>query len=491
MPLALFSAAAYLAGSKRCIQYFPKTTKEGLMLSGILGGLAIAGNRTYEKQLTEKPLKRHLCLLGSLAICAALAPHIVNALNSSAKITRVASFRFAAIETALIYALEFFPDLPLPRRTQLANELKQAYSKEGQYEIAPEDHQKVISGALDSAGLAVGPKYFSAEDHQKVVTMLGDLNLLGLFKTKSHEMAKKTFKDAMEQLGLGVTYLNATGWAHKEMEGVLDPSIFRWSATTGVQHDIPAASSDKGRVHIFSVASQYNAAEAPSPFTPPVGKAMEKSTYDNTQGPLAQRTNPVAFELVTAFLTNLGFNMMEYVLPSAGSTHKQGSAIQHGYLRPSNQNIDDLSNEMQNHFKKLEVPCYESRPTPSGESVYLMLGAAPAIGYSHGLTRDSRNLQYYAFLANFTAQFKQTLQLLDENPTKEIVLHVTGTGLGVFGCNHKVFEAAFKQAALEFQTKLKKPDQNRVHVQLEAYKGKGDVKKVGEALLGPIKPRLQ
>ena len=379
----------------------------------------------------------------------------------------------------------------MPKNAQLASELKQTYLKEGQHEIAPEDHQKVISDALDRADLTGGPKCFAVGDHQKVVDMLGALNLLGLFKTKSHEMAKKTFKDAMEHLGLRVSYLNATGWAHKEMEGVLDPSIFRWSATTGVQHDIPAVSSDKGRVHIFSVASQYNAAEAPSPFTPPVGKAMEKSTYDNTQGPLAQRTNPVAFELVTAFLTNLGFNMMEYVLPSAGKTHEQGSAIQHGYLRPSNQNIDELSTEMQNHFQKLEVPCYESHPTPSGESVYLMLGAAPAIGYSHGLTRDSRDLQYCAFLANFTAQFKQTLELLDENPTKEIVLHVTGTGLGVFGCNHKVFEAAFKQAALEFQTKLKKPDQNRVHVQLEAYKGKGDVKKVGEALLGPIKPRLQ
>ena len=220
---------------------------------------------------------------------------------------------------------------------------------------------------------------------------------------------------------------------------------------------------------------------------------MEKSTYDNTQGPLTQRTNPVVFELVTAFLTNLGFNMMEYALPSAGSTHEHGSAIEHGYLRPNNQNVNELATEMQNQFQKLEVPCYESRPTPSGESVYLMLGAAPAITYARqkGFSSDSQKLQYHAFLANFTAQFKQTLRLLDENPTKEIVLHVTGTGLGVFGCDHKVFEAAFKQAALEFQTKLKKTDQNRVHVQLEAYKGKDDVKKVGEALLGPMKPRVQ
>jgi len=490
-PLALFSAVAYLAGSKRCLQHFPNATQEGLILSGVLGGVAVAGNRIYEEQLKDKPFKRHLFVLGSLAVCAALAPHVVNVLNSSAKITRVASFRFAVLEAVVLCALEFSPDLPLSGSAQLTNELKQDYLKEGQSEIALEDHQKVISSALDKAGLAGGPRCFERGDHNKVVNVLKALDILGLFKTKSHELAKKTFKDAMKHLGLGVTYLDATGWNHEPLKGNLDNSIFRWSATNGVENDIPIASCDKGRVHIFSVASQYNAAEAPSPFTPPVAKAMEKSTYDHTQGPLAQRTNPVVFELVTAFLTNLGFNMVEYVLPSAGSTHEVGSTIEHGYLRPNNQNIDELATEMQNHFQKLEVPCYESRPTPSGDSVFLMLGAAPAIGYSRGLTSNSQKLQYYAFLANFTAQFKQTLLLLDENPTKEVVLHVTGTGLGVFGCDHHSFADAFKQAALEFQTKLKKTDQNRVHVQLEAYKGKDDVKKVGEALLGAMKPRVQ
>ena len=185
----------------------------------------------------------------------------------------------------------------------------------------------MISDALDRASLTSGPKCFAVGDHQKVVTMLKALDILGLFKTKSHEMAKKTFKDAMERLGLGVNYVNASAWNHEQLGGVLDNSIFRWSATTGVQNDIPAASRDKERIHIFSVASQYNAAEAIRPFTPPVGQAIEASKLDNTQGPHAQRTNPVAFELVTAFLTHLGFNMMENVLPSAGSTHTQGSAM--------------------------------------------------------------------------------------------------------------------------------------------------------------------
>ena len=177
--------------------------KKGLFFRGYWEVQLLLEIDFTKEQLKEKPLKRHLCLLGSLAICAALAPHVVNVLNSSAKITRVASFRFVVIETAVLYALEFSPDRPLSGSAQLANELKQVYLKEGQHEIAPEDHQKVISAALDRAGLTGGPKHFAAGDHQKVVNMLGALNALGLFKTKNHEMAKKTFKDAMEHLGLG------------------------------------------------------------------------------------------------------------------------------------------------------------------------------------------------------------------------------------------------------------------------------------------------
>jgi len=276
----------------------------------------------------------------------------------------------------------------------------------------------------------------------------------GFFKRKSHEKSKTVFKEVMQHFGLGVTYVDAKGWDYSDKDGELDFSIFHWSKTGGVQHDIPRAASDANRVHLFSAASQYNAAEAPNAYTPPIGKAMEKSAHDHTQGPFAQRTNPVVFELVTALLTHLGFNMMEDVLPSAGNTYTNGSAIQHGYLRPANQNVGQLAQEIEKKFRNLEVPCYESRPTPEGQSIFLMLGAAPAIGYSFGLDTKSEEcgrLQYYAYLANFTAQFKQSLKLLEENPGKEVVLHVTGTGLGVFGCDKKKFAQAFKHAALEFQ----------------------------------------
>lgn len=330
--------------------------------------------------------------------------------------------------------------------------------------------------------------------HQKVVQVLKALEKQGFFEEKSQEKAKETFKEVMQHFGLGVTYVDANGWDYSSGDGELDLSIFHWSRTGGVQYDIPMAANDANRVHLFSAASQYNAAEVPSAYIPPIGEAMEKSAHDHTQGPFAQRTNPVVFELVTAFLTHLGFNMMEYVLPSAGNTYTNGSAIQHGYLRPSNQNVGQLAQEMEEKFRNLEVPCYESRPTNGGQSIFLMLGAAPAIGYSFGLdtnSKECKRLQYYAYLANFTAQFKQSLKLLEENPSKEVVLHVTGTGLGVFGCNNEIFAQAFKDAALKFQTQLKPSDQKRIHVQLEAYNGVDALQNVAQALkLGDIKPRM-
>eukprot|EP01066_Platyproteum_vivax_P015816 Platyproteum_vivax@DN6940_c0_g1_i2.p1 len=114
-------------------------------------------------------------------------------------------------------------------------------------------------------------------------------------------------------------------------ESQLDKSMFYWSSTKGVQKDIAAAWNDSD-LHVFSVASQHNCAEAPSISTPDMGAAMKTSNGDLTQGPLAQRNNPVLFEFVTDFLTHLGYNTLEYALPSAGKTYTT-SYIQHGYLR--------------------------------------------------------------------------------------------------------------------------------------------------------------
>lgn len=313
------------------------------------------------------------------------------------------------------------------------------------------------------------PAPFSA-----LLDKLSKLEEDGFFKNKGQEVAKKAFKEAMAEQGLEVSYITAEGWDHSLPEQPLDPNIFHWSVTDGVENDIPKAGKDQKRVHLFSAASQYNAAEAPSAYTPPLGQAMLKSKNDNTQGPLAQRTNPLVFELVTAYLTHLGFNMMEKALPSAGTTFAHGSPIEHGYLRPTNENIKHLADELEANFEKYEAPCYESRLKGASESVYLILGAAPAIAYSYDLNPETdacKRLQYWAYVANFTAQFKQTLALLEKYPDKEVVLHITGVGLGVFGCDGRSFAEALKHTGSLFQKQLSEKDRKRVFVQLESHHG--------------------
>lgn len=369
------------------------------------------------------------------------------------------------------------------------------------------DHIQDVLTPFSEAGVTANNM-----DLEGTIQLLKRLKDNGAFQEKDHERAKETFQNVMQYLGLKVTYVDASSdtacstFNNKECNGNdnnngnniehenLDTSIFHWSKTIGVEKDIVRASRDPHHKHIFSVASQFNAAEAPYPFTPGIGEAMRKSDGDRTQGPLAQRTNPVVFELVTAFLTNLGFNMMEYVLPSAGTTYTPNSLIEHGYLRPTDATISKLSAEIAQYYAKMELPCYESIPNDGGEySVHLILSAAPAIGYSNDVdATKTTDLQYYAYLANFSCQFKFALSLLREFPDEEVVLHVTGTGLGVFGCSSWNFANAFRVAGLAFQKSLSAEEANRIHVQLEAFGGHGLLKNVAEKLqLGNKKARVE
>ncbi len=275
------------------------------------------------------------------------------------------------------------------------------------------------------------------------------------------------------------------------LSGTLEKSLFHLSATTGVQKDIPSSSRDAKRVHVYQVASQYNAAEAPRPVTPEIGKAMTASDGDNTQGPLAQRTNPDAFELVTAFLTHSGFNMLEKVLIDEGTTtYTPGSPIEHGYLRPNNTNIAWLRDQFKANYGCAEYVCYSSLRSEWGgdRPVYIMLQAAPAIAmrYAFNLTVSSDELQKYAALANYLALFRHGIKLAQDKGMP-VVLHAAAVGGGVFGNKTANLQWGFQQAALACQAEMK---EHGVSVQLEAYGGKGPMAEIATGLDIPKFDRL-
>lgn len=310
------------------------------------------------------------------------------------------------------------------------------------------------------------------------------------FKDKSQQHAKDVFSRAMKELlDANVDFPRAGPIENPEsLSGKLDADIFQLSITNGVQNDIPCSSLDQEHIHVYQVASQYNAAEATAAFTPGVGKAMSLSMRDATQGPLAQRTNPIAFELVTAFLTHLGFNMLDTALPSAGKTYQEGAPIEHGYLCPDDANIESLTEEFKTHFSEAEFVCYSSYSTSwsGSQPVYLFLQAAPAIGYATKLTKSSDELQKYVALANYLALFRKGITLAKET-NKPVVLHATEVGGGVFKNNSFNLQWGFEKAALTLQAEMKSC---QVFVQVEAFQKASHMQKFVDTLNIPTKSRI-
>jgi len=316
------------------------------------------------------------------------------------------------------------------------------------------------------------------------------------FLDKNQERAKKVFSFALGEILGNEVFFPTSSLPHsislqgvndiEAVSGSIDHSIFRLCSTQGVQNDIPKSSCDNHHIHVYQVASQYNCSEAPSPFTPPVGEAMLCSEHDRTQGPLAQRTNPAAFELVTAFLTHLGFNMLENVLPKEWNTYTEESPVVHGYLRPNNQNLDRMVNEFEDHFQKLESVCYGSAvknwvdSSRVANTVYILLQAAPAIGYCNRDIdpEETQDLQKLAAFANYVALFNAGIQLAKQHQ-KPVVLHATAVGGGVFQNQTPYIQFGFEKAALILQKQMKEVG---AMVQLEAFRNTGVVKEMADRL---------
>ncbi|MFZ4773705.1 MAG: hypothetical protein ACOYK9_06940 [Chlamydiia bacterium] len=248
----------------------------------------------------------------------------------------------------------------------------------------------------------------------------------------------------------------------------LDPSIFFWRLTPGVQVLIQKTKAAMSNTHrIFVAASQYNGTESTGPEVPKPGLAMKCSAHDYTQGPFAQRENPALFELINAFLAGFGFNQLANVLSEKGF-----EAYQNGYLTPKDHStLDGLIEDFTRSGTELELPCMKM------EKMDLLLASAPAFGeYTIDLTLPSEkllDLQSKAALYGYKAQFNHVRDALTDprNLNKTIVCHMTGVGLGVFSNNQTSAGNSFKQAALDFQNWLdvNKIGPERVKIIFESY----------------------
>ena len=342
------------------------------------------------------------------------------------------------------------------------------------------------------------PEKFEEATLGEFVAKMKHLDELGFFKPKGDEFVKNWLNSFQYLRPLFIKAKEGESWTSEH--GLqwdsscdlgsyeLNTDIFKLVRTDGVQDDIPIASLDQKRVHLFSVASQYNLAEATRPFTPAIGEAMSASEKDFTQGPLARRVNPKEFEAMLG-ATHFGANILRDV--GIGTTYDEDSPVKHGYLMPSDNDVERLAGQMKANYKEIELLSYGCIPEKHKNNkdavpVYSVLAAAPAIRnatwpkeaqgkeFTQTDSDHCKELQYYSYLGTFIAQFQLVHKLLKENPDKELVFHVTGVGLGVFGCDPKVFSQAFKKIAFRFQESLTDEQKKKVHVQFESYKGSQD-----------------
>lgn len=389
--------------------------------------------------------------------------------------------RQLATITSLMESVKFWQDL---RRHIRSNQQKASSSgsssSESNFEEIEEKPPVFLEKEIQAIRNLLRPEA-SREDLQKYLaencsavnvkgTSLGTVQEL-------HEKVKRGFGEIFEgfpEFGTIVKYLQLGELYRKtaslSSEVGLASESFKVRKTMDIQLDILAASKEAGKIHVFSLPSQFNGCEAKTMLSSS-GKAMEVSEYDRTQGPLGQRTNPKLFELVDAYLGNKGFNMLAYVL-----NEKSLGCLEHGYLMPSS---DAETKELIDaNWDRLEMPCFTSLPENGGKyPVHFLLTAAPAYGryskYNVESEQEIQNLKNVTgrvALANFTMQFEYALSLAKEHPDEVVSLHLAVTGLGVFGNDPETIGMALQRATGIFQKHVIENEIKNIEVTFEIYK---------------------
>ena len=101
----LFMGAAFLASSKRFVQYFPGVSKQGLVCSALLGSGALMGI-SWKFPKEEQLQDRCIWTTAALALNIFATPIIAQKLTGRASLGYIAAARFAAIQALIFGSVE-------------------------------------------------------------------------------------------------------------------------------------------------------------------------------------------------------------------------------------------------------------------------------------------------------------------------------------------------------------------------------------------------
>ena len=107
---ALLAAAAWFAGTQRCIRYFPGATTNSLLCAAGLSGAGVVGSGMLFSDPASSQ-RRRICIAVGFVL-SSLATHY----GFKKTIPLETMFRFAAAETAIVVATEVITSKSLQRR---------------------------------------------------------------------------------------------------------------------------------------------------------------------------------------------------------------------------------------------------------------------------------------------------------------------------------------------------------------------------------------
>lgn len=267
----------------------------------------------------------------------------------------------------------------------------------------------------------------------------------------------------------------------------LDPYVFSWQVTKGVQGDIQQAGrrdEDDDTIEAFGAASQFNGAESPGRDLVRPFRASRIYRGDRTQGPQAQlQFHPAQVEAVN-FVANLGYNGLRNML-----SEETDHCVQNGYFTPDKKSFPQVYEQFKDRADQIEYLSIEGCPYQSGplsadpvKPVHLFLVAAPAFGfYSEPDTvvgKERIEIEFLCALHAFRAQFQRCIDLAEEKK-QPVLFKPTAIGLGAFGNRPLSVAKAFYVAALEYQYRLA---QAKVKVVFQVYQGTGGARECVEWL---------
>lgn len=301
-----------------------------------------------------------------------------------------------------------------------------------------------------------------------------------------HEAAKDFLSKVIPGLGGTVSFVSAgTPRPYVDHATInidptqLDDDLFRfeWTGDDGVQANIiEAGQINDGKIRIYVAASQFNAAEASSTYTHRKETCIQGYLGDRTQGPQAQLAYSADQIRAIAVGANFPYNGLCRVLD--GETIKTAAD---GYFRPTASTAEKLVNQLKEKGHLMEFPLIGNNPrtkmarkisdfnddSRGSQRVYMMLTAAPAIGYMREAIPQaaSQEIQFLAALNRFRAEFKAAIDLA-KSTKQPVELKMAEVGCGVFGNEDLIVAKAFYQSALECKKELR---ENHITVQLQSY----------------------